>query len=168
MTSAAAQRGTFFVKAPMSGEIFTGHIKREVKLPKSVLSSRRPFLMTGHWNNPRHTWRNAENAACLLSCAMGGYLKRRFKGMTHVCNAACYIFSWALFLTVLRREWKLHRSHEDQVLTCRPKKTLNLLTWDFIGGIFLRNRGRCNCSSARYFLIVVKTSYKSYKLIRSA
>lgn len=132
-------KGNLLRESPMSGEIFTGHIKREVKLPKSVLSSRRPLLMTGHWNNPQRTWRNAENAACLLSCEIGGYLKRRFKAwlmyaMPRVISSARHYF------------WRFYGVSESCTVPTRPrcscvdwKKTLNLLTWDFIGGIFLRS-----------------------------
>lgn len=107
-------KGNLLCESPMSGEIFTGHIKHEAKLPKSVLSSRRPLLMTGHWNNPQHTWRNAENAACLLSCEMGGYLKRRFKAwlmyvMPRVISSARHYF------------WRFYGVSESCTIPTRPR-----------------------------------------------
>lgn len=61
------------------GNIYKPH-QREVKLPESVLSSRRPHLTTGHWNNLQRSWWNAGNAAaCLSSRETGKRLKRRFK-----------------------------------------------------------------------------------------
>ena len=160
MTTTAAQRGTFFVKAPMSGEIFTGHIKHEVKLPKSVLSSRRPLLMTGHWNNPRHTWRNAENAACLLSCEMGrGYLKWRFKAwltyvMPHVISSAGHYF------------WRFYGMSESCTVPMRPRysrvdgreKKAEFTDLRLYRRHISQDRFSCNCSRAQHLLTVVKTS----------
>lgn len=107
-------KGNLLCESPMSGEIFTGHIKREVKLPKSVLSSRGPLLMTGHWNNPQRTWRNAENAACLLSCEIGGYLKQRFKAwliyaMPRVISSARHYF------------WRFYGVSESCTVPTRPR-----------------------------------------------
>lgn len=136
----------------MSGEIFTGHIKHEVKLPKSVLSSHRPFLMTGHWNNPQHTWRNAENAACLLSCETGGDLKQRFKAWL-MYVMPCVISS------ARRYSWRFYSMSESCTVPTRPryahadwKKNWIYWLWDFIGGKFLRNRALATTAQPNTYL----------------
>lgn len=150
-------KGNLLCESPMSREIFTGHIKREVKLPKSMLSSRRPLLMTGHWNNPQHTWRNAENAACLLSCEMGGYLKQRFKAwltyvMPRVISSARHYF------------WRFYGVSESCTVPMRPR--YSRVDWKKSEFTDLRlyrrhiSQDHCShsCSRAQQFLTAVKTS----------
>lgn len=150
-------KGNLLRERPMSGEIFTGHIKREVKLPKSVLSSHRPLLMTGHWNNPRHTCRNAENVACLLSCEMGGYLKRRFKAwlmyvMPCVISSARHYFR------------RFYGVSESCTAPMRPR--CSRVAWENSEFTDLRRSRRhisqdqcfCDCSTAQQFLTVLKMS----------
>lgn len=111
-------KGNLLRQSTVSGEIFTGHIKREVNLPESVLSSRRPFLMIGHWNNPRHTWWNAENVPCLLSCEMvwwgWGCLKWRFKAWL-LYAAQRVIFSAGHYF------WLFHGARESCTVPTRPR-----------------------------------------------
>lgn len=150
-------KGNLLPKSPMSVEIFTGHIKREVKLPKSVLSSQRPLLMTGHWNNPRHTCRNVGNVACLLSCETAGYLKRRFK-------------AWLMYVTlrVISSARHYFRRFYGVSESCSAPTgpRCSCVGWENTECTDLRLYRRhisqdqcfCHCSTARQFLTVVKMS----------